>query len=195
MKGTVNRPSVVLSQKHELAVCRPAPFFCMITHVTGQFISHTLHYCVLNVLRMHAKCTELSDIIQENCKMLYMVTVINTSKVTMLRQELQTAKSTQCLSKLLRHANDFDYSRKVISKSKNWCSHVGDQRLLRIWSKCSWYSLQLWIQCTVVTYFKTFNTPNKQQLNHLFMSILQNGNQCVCGASGKYSYQHKTIRT
>jgi hypothetical protein len=27
-------PSVLLSQKHELVVCRPAPFFCMITHVT-----------------------------------------------------------------------------------------------------------------------------------------------------------------
>ena len=27
-------PSVELSQKQELAVCRPAPFFCMITHVT-----------------------------------------------------------------------------------------------------------------------------------------------------------------
>ena len=31
---TVQLPSDVLSQKHELAVCRPAPFFCMITHVT-----------------------------------------------------------------------------------------------------------------------------------------------------------------
>ena len=27
-------PSVVLSQKQELAVCRPAPFFCIITQVT-----------------------------------------------------------------------------------------------------------------------------------------------------------------
>jgi len=27
-------PSVLLSQKHEEAVCSPAPFFCMITHVT-----------------------------------------------------------------------------------------------------------------------------------------------------------------
>ena len=31
---TVQLPSVVLSQKHELAVWRPAPFFCIITHVT-----------------------------------------------------------------------------------------------------------------------------------------------------------------
>jgi hypothetical protein len=29
-----NIPSVVLSQKHELAVCKPAPFFCIITQVT-----------------------------------------------------------------------------------------------------------------------------------------------------------------
>ena len=28
-------PSVVLSQKHDVAVCRPAPFFCIITAVTG----------------------------------------------------------------------------------------------------------------------------------------------------------------
>lgn len=27
-------PSVELSQKHELAVCSPAPFFCMMTQVT-----------------------------------------------------------------------------------------------------------------------------------------------------------------
>lgn len=32
---TVDRPSVVLSQKQELAVWRPAPFFCIMTHVTG----------------------------------------------------------------------------------------------------------------------------------------------------------------
>lgn len=31
---TVQLPSVVLSQKQELAVCNPAPFFCMITQVT-----------------------------------------------------------------------------------------------------------------------------------------------------------------
>lgn len=31
---TVQLPSVELSQKHELAVCNPAPFFCIITHVT-----------------------------------------------------------------------------------------------------------------------------------------------------------------
>lgn len=31
---TVQLPSVVLSQKHELAVWSPAPFFCIITHVT-----------------------------------------------------------------------------------------------------------------------------------------------------------------
>jgi len=31
---TVQLPSVVLSQKHELAVWRPAPFFCIMTHVT-----------------------------------------------------------------------------------------------------------------------------------------------------------------
>lgn len=31
---TVQLPSVELSQKQELAVWRPAPFFCMITHVT-----------------------------------------------------------------------------------------------------------------------------------------------------------------
>lgn len=31
---TVHEPSVVLSQKHELAVCKPAPFFCIITHET-----------------------------------------------------------------------------------------------------------------------------------------------------------------
>ena len=35
---TVQLPSVVLSQKHELAVCKPAPFFCMITHVTKNFV-------------------------------------------------------------------------------------------------------------------------------------------------------------
>lgn len=29
-----NLPSVELSQKHELAVCRPAPFFCMMIQVT-----------------------------------------------------------------------------------------------------------------------------------------------------------------
>lgn len=29
-----NPPSVPLSQKQELAVCKPAPFFCMITQVT-----------------------------------------------------------------------------------------------------------------------------------------------------------------
>lgn len=33
---TVQLPSVELSQKHELAVCRPAPFFCMITQVTKE---------------------------------------------------------------------------------------------------------------------------------------------------------------
>lgn len=31
---TVHEPSVVLSQKHELAVCKPAPFFCIITQET-----------------------------------------------------------------------------------------------------------------------------------------------------------------
>lgn len=31
---TVQLPSVELSQKQELAVCNPAPFFCMITQVT-----------------------------------------------------------------------------------------------------------------------------------------------------------------
>lgn len=32
---TVQLPSVSLFQKQELAVWRPAPFFCMIKHVTG----------------------------------------------------------------------------------------------------------------------------------------------------------------
>lgn len=31
---TVQDPSVSLFQKHELAVCNPAPFFCIIVHVT-----------------------------------------------------------------------------------------------------------------------------------------------------------------
>ena len=31
---TVRLPSVSLSQKHDAAVCRPAPFLCMMTHVT-----------------------------------------------------------------------------------------------------------------------------------------------------------------
>lgn len=31
---TVQLPSVLLSQKHELAVCNPAPFFCIMMHVT-----------------------------------------------------------------------------------------------------------------------------------------------------------------
>ena len=31
---TVLDPSVELSQKQELAVCRPAPFFCTMIHVT-----------------------------------------------------------------------------------------------------------------------------------------------------------------
>ena len=31
----LSSPSVELSQKHELAVCRPAPFFCIITQVTA----------------------------------------------------------------------------------------------------------------------------------------------------------------
>ncbi len=31
---TLQLPSLELSQKQELAVCNPAPFFCMITHVT-----------------------------------------------------------------------------------------------------------------------------------------------------------------
>ena len=31
---TVHDPSVELSQKQELAVCNPAPFFCIITQVT-----------------------------------------------------------------------------------------------------------------------------------------------------------------
>ena len=30
-----NLPSVLLFQKQELAVCKPAPFFCMMTHVTA----------------------------------------------------------------------------------------------------------------------------------------------------------------
>ena len=33
---TVQLPSVVLSQKQLEAVCRPAPFFCMMTQVTKQ---------------------------------------------------------------------------------------------------------------------------------------------------------------
>lgn len=32
-----NLPSVLLFQKQELAVCKPAPFFCMMTHVTAQY--------------------------------------------------------------------------------------------------------------------------------------------------------------
>ena len=31
---TVALPSLVLSQKHDVAVCRPAPLFCMTTQVT-----------------------------------------------------------------------------------------------------------------------------------------------------------------
>lgn len=34
---TVHEPSVLLSQKQEDAVCRPAPFFCMIVHVTENY--------------------------------------------------------------------------------------------------------------------------------------------------------------
>ena len=43
---TVALPSVVMSQNVEVAVCRPAPFFCMITAVTmylkGLFRSFSL---------------------------------------------------------------------------------------------------------------------------------------------------------
>jgi len=30
-------PSVLQFQKQELAVCKPAPFFCMMTHVTAPY--------------------------------------------------------------------------------------------------------------------------------------------------------------
>ena len=33
-------PSVVLSQKQDVAVCRPAPFFCMSTAVTAHAYGH-----------------------------------------------------------------------------------------------------------------------------------------------------------
>lgn len=34
-------PSVELSQKHVLAVCRPAPFFCMMIQVTVEIHKHS----------------------------------------------------------------------------------------------------------------------------------------------------------
>ncbi len=37
------KPSLVLSQKHELAVCNPAPFFCMMIDET--FVSICIHRC------------------------------------------------------------------------------------------------------------------------------------------------------
>lgn len=50
-------PSVELSQKQELAVCKPAPFFCMITQVTEIeqrelnqiMITITGEFCALNL--------------------------------------------------------------------------------------------------------------------------------------------------
>lgn len=44
---TVHDPSVLLSQKQEEAVCRPAPFFCIIVHVT--VIKIKMFFIVCNV--------------------------------------------------------------------------------------------------------------------------------------------------
>jgi len=41
---TVQHPSVALSQKHELAVCKPPPDFCIIVHVTGREIQKVKFY-------------------------------------------------------------------------------------------------------------------------------------------------------
>jgi len=35
-------PSVLQFQKQELAVCNPAPFFCMMTHVTAKYKAGTM---------------------------------------------------------------------------------------------------------------------------------------------------------
>ena len=45
---TVQLPSVELSQKQELAVCNPAPFFCIITHVTKTYKTKHVDYTNLH---------------------------------------------------------------------------------------------------------------------------------------------------
>ena len=46
-------PSVELSQKHEVAVCNPAPFFCMITAVTTYLNGLLRSLSFFKVLSMH----------------------------------------------------------------------------------------------------------------------------------------------
>ena len=48
-------PSVVLSQKHDVAVCNPAPFFCMMTAVTTYLNGLLRSLSFFKVLSMH--CT------------------------------------------------------------------------------------------------------------------------------------------
>jgi len=46
-------PSVVLSQKHDVAVCNPAPFFCMMTAVTTYLNGLLRSLSFFKVLSMH----------------------------------------------------------------------------------------------------------------------------------------------
>jgi len=43
-------PSVLQFQKQELAVCKPAPFFCIMTHVTAKCKAETISSCKYTIL-------------------------------------------------------------------------------------------------------------------------------------------------
>ena len=67
-------PSVVLSQKQELAVCRPAPFFCIITQVTENTVNSINIYT-----RRNPKLSNQTNKIAVFLKNLYLQFILHSS--------------------------------------------------------------------------------------------------------------------